>query len=205
MPALLTSASSLPQVSIAVPISRRAVSSSEQSPVSSTASPPAAVISSTTDWPTSPSSSLTTTRAPSRASSIASPRPMPRPAPVTIATLPSRRDMPATLCVEGAALPLDPARRRAVAERGVDGEHRRVRLVVLGRGDRGDQLGRAVQAVRLQQPGETAAAVRPPDAGDVVVGPAGGTVDPEHGEPGELAVDVGHQAALGVDDGRAPE
>ena len=66
--------------------------------VEAIASPPTALISSTTDCagPASlpePSrlapTSLTTTRAPSAASSMAMPRPMPRPAPVTIATLPA--------------------------------------------------------------------------------------------------------------------
>src|SRR5829696_176327 len=62
------------------------------------ASPPAALISSTTIWAavvalpvpsTEPPRSFTTTRAPRRASSSACERPRPPPAPVTIATLPS--------------------------------------------------------------------------------------------------------------------
>jgi len=40
---------------------------------------------------------VTTTEAPSLASSLATDLPMPRPAPVTIATRPSRRAMPAPL------------------------------------------------------------------------------------------------------------
>ncbi len=66
--------------------------------------PPASPISATTScagpesWPepsTAAPRSLTTTEAPSRASSVATDRPIPRPAPVTIATRPSSPAMPA--------------------------------------------------------------------------------------------------------------
>ena len=93
IPALLTSTSSRPKVSMAVLTSRWAPSQSETSSPLATASPPMVRISSTTSpagpvEPPVPSTSaprsLTTTLAPWRANSMAWPRPMPRPAPVTI-------------------------------------------------------------------------------------------------------------------------
>src|SRR4051794_9151204 len=98
IPALLTSTSRRPNASIARATIAPASSKSATLPPSTTASPPAATISSTTDWagersapspPTSPPRSLTTTFAPWPASNSACSRPMPRPAPVTRATRPS--------------------------------------------------------------------------------------------------------------------
>src|SRR5262245_15606656 len=82
----------------------RAPSRSATEPPLATASPPSALISATTSFAawlepplpsTAPPRSFTTTRAPRRASSSAWALPSPPPAPVTIATLPSKRmDMP---------------------------------------------------------------------------------------------------------------
>ena len=71
-----------------------------------TALPPASAISATTSWAgplsvpepsTATPRSLTTTDAPSLASSLATDAPMPRPAPVTIATRPSSRPIEPTV------------------------------------------------------------------------------------------------------------
>ena len=103
MPALFTSTSRPPKVSTAVLISRCAPCQSETSSPFDTASPPMALISSTTSWAgpvdapvpsISPPRSLTTTLAPCSASIKACSRPMPRPAPVTMHTRPSH--IPAT-------------------------------------------------------------------------------------------------------------
>ena len=103
MPATLTSTSSRPNCSIAPATRFSAASKSEMSAPLTTALPPASTISATTCW-AGPASlpdpsisaprSLTTTAAPSLASSVATDRPIPRPAPVTIATRPSSRAMP---------------------------------------------------------------------------------------------------------------
>src|SRR6516225_6632042 len=99
MPALLTNTSSPPKVSSAVSIRWRAPSQSDTSSALTTASAPIRRIVSTTslagpielpDPSTLDPRSLTTTRAPCRASSKACSRPRPRPAPVTIATRPSQ-------------------------------------------------------------------------------------------------------------------
>src|SRR6266704_2562558 len=69
-----------------------------------TASPPLALISLTTLSASAPlrtPMSLTTTRAPCAASRRACSRPMPPPAPVTIATLPSRRRGDSVVCMCG--------------------------------------------------------------------------------------------------------
>ena len=98
MPALLTRTSRPPKVSTAVAISRCAPSTSETSSPLATASPPMALISSTTspagpsDRPlpsTSAPRSLTTILAPWLANSMAWARPMPRPDPVMTTTRPS--------------------------------------------------------------------------------------------------------------------
>src|SRR5215212_725335 len=101
MPALFTNTSSPPNVSIAVWISPSACCQSATLTPLVTASPPAAVISSTTAWaalpppagePSSPTPmSLTTTRAPSAANASACARPMPPPEPVTMTTRPSSK------------------------------------------------------------------------------------------------------------------
>src|SRR5829696_2277924 len=124
-PALLTRPSSRPN--------------SDTSPSTSTPDPPAALISSTTTAPTAGSYSLTTTAAPCRAHSRASPRPIPRPAPVTITTLPSRSPMRANLplgspCGPGGARvdrPLAATLRRVAGY--VDSEVGRLRTVLLHR------------------------------------------------------------------------
>src|SRR4051794_18898425 len=104
MPALFTSTCRSPNSSSACWTSRRAPSNVEMSSWLATATPPAALISSTTDCAgrtsaplpsAEPPTSLTTTRAPSRASSNACARPSPRPAPVTIAVRPRRVPVPA--------------------------------------------------------------------------------------------------------------
>src|SRR5258708_18058490 len=99
-PALATRTSMRPQASMAVlTISATPASSVTEEPLAM-ASPPSALISSTTLWaasepPPEPSTetrrSLTTPRAPRRASSSACWRPRPPPEPVTMATLPSKR------------------------------------------------------------------------------------------------------------------
>src|SRR5688572_6490112 len=99
IPALFTSVSSPPNVSMAELMRRWAPSQSLTSSVLAMASPPAATMSSTTCCATgcisplpsaSRPTSFTTTLAPSAANSSASSRPMPRPAPVTITTRPSQ-------------------------------------------------------------------------------------------------------------------
>ena len=119
MPALLISTSSLPKWSMAWLMRRSAPSQLEMSSVLATASPPIAVISSTTCWagPASfpvpsiePPRSFTTTLAPWWASMSECSRPIPRPAPVTIATRPSQMPLmavrpfssPRRVSVEGA-------------------------------------------------------------------------------------------------------
>src|SRR6266536_1196712 len=89
-PALLTRTSKLPYPSSAAARRLAPVDHSLTSPALTTASPPVALISSATVWTLSPGRSLSTSRAPARASAIDSARPSPLPAPVTIATLPSR-------------------------------------------------------------------------------------------------------------------
>ena len=98
MPALLTTACRSPNVSTAVLIRRWAPSHDDTLSPLATASPPNALISSTTCWagdrsPPEPSTlpprSFTTTFAPWYARLRACSRPMPRPAPVTMAMRPS--------------------------------------------------------------------------------------------------------------------
>src|SRR4051794_31680398 len=98
MPALLISTSRRPKESMACRTSFSAPAQSEMSSVLATASPPMALISSTTCWagPASwpspsiePPRSFTTTFAPCSASISECSRPMPRPAPVTMQTRPS--------------------------------------------------------------------------------------------------------------------
>ncbi len=100
MPCAQTRMSSLPQRSSAVRTSPSATSISETSPMAATASPPAAVISSTTaltrlgSIPIRPSTSApvsaTMTLAPCSAKMRQIQEPMPPAPPVTIAVLPSR-------------------------------------------------------------------------------------------------------------------
>src|SRR5579872_2570315 len=99
-PALAIRMSIRPQASIACLTIRATPASSVTDEPLAIASPPSPLISSTTlaaasDEPPEPSTapprSLTTTLAPRRASSSACWRPSPPPAPVTIATLPSKR------------------------------------------------------------------------------------------------------------------
>src|ERR1700730_1322079 len=96
IPALFTTIARLPNSSMACWMMRSPPSAVATLSRLATATPPAARISSTTcsagfdsPAPGSPPTSLTTTRAPRRASSRAWLRPSPRPAPVTIATSPS--------------------------------------------------------------------------------------------------------------------
>src|SRR3954468_22322979 len=102
-PALLTSTSSRPNVSMAVATRPSAWPQSATSAPLATASPPMARIASTTSpagpvdppWPSlSAPRSLTTTLAPWRANSSAWARPIPRPEPVTMTTRPSQMPMP---------------------------------------------------------------------------------------------------------------
>src|SRR5262245_6523436 len=103
-PALLTTASSRPNVSTAVRTIASPPSGLATDSYDATATPPARSISSTT-WSATrrstpspcivPPRSFTTTDPPRRAISIAKRRPRPRPAPVTIATWPSKSIMPA--------------------------------------------------------------------------------------------------------------
>ena len=67
------------------------------------------------------------------------------------------------------------------------------------------RLGRAVQAVRLEQPREPTPPELAPSRGQVVLGPAAGPVHPQHGESGQLPVDVRHQAGVVVGERRVPE
>ena len=106
MPATLTRMSSRPNSSMAVWTRFSPAAKTEMSAPLATALPPASAISATTSCAgpescpepsTAAPRSLTTTEAPSLASSLATDLPMPRPAPVTIATRPSRRAMPAPL------------------------------------------------------------------------------------------------------------
>ncbi len=98
MPALLTTPSSLPKLSIAVLTILVAGIASATVSKFATAVPPRFLISSTTssagvaldpEPSAAPPGSLTTTLAPSAAQSSAISRPMPRPAPVTMMDLPS--------------------------------------------------------------------------------------------------------------------
>src|SRR5688572_18613959 len=102
MPALLTTTCRSPNASMAVSTIALAPSKDDTLSVLATASPPAATISSATDWAAltslplpsvPPPRSFTTTRAPSDAKSSACSRPIPRPAPVITAT---RSSSPAT-------------------------------------------------------------------------------------------------------------
>ncbi len=100
MPATLTRTSSRPNCSMAVLTRSPAAAWSEMSAPLATALPPAAPISAATsragpasrpEPSTAAPRSLTTTQAPSLASSFATDLPIPRPAPVTTATRPSSR------------------------------------------------------------------------------------------------------------------
>ena len=100
MPALATRMSIRPQASMACWTMLATPASSVTELPLAMASPPKALISATTasaaaeeppEPSTEPPRSLTTTLAPRRASSSACCRPRPPPAPVTIATLPSKR------------------------------------------------------------------------------------------------------------------
>lgn len=99
MPALLTRMSIWPQrFSVSATIACTA-SKSVTDAAKGNASPPAAMISSTTFCAGSAFMSLTTTFAPRRPRSRACSRPRPEPAPVTIATRPVRSIMPCSLNV----------------------------------------------------------------------------------------------------------
>src|SRR5438105_4670982 len=102
MPALLTKTCRSPKASMAALTSFCPPSQSATLSALAMASPPAALISSTTCWAgvrsspvpsIAPPRSLTTTFAPSWANSSACSRPMPRPAPVMMATRPSSAPM----------------------------------------------------------------------------------------------------------------
>ncbi len=152
IPALLTRMSSRPYCSSAWATRCSAAPKSETSSAFATASPPAAAISSTTDWagvvsapsPASePPRSLTTTRAPASASASACSRPIPRPAPVTIATFPSSDGMREDRTTHG-------LRRQPGTER--DLRLRRVSVADLAGGVGGARGGDArARAVRLHR------------------------------------------------------
>src|SRR3954453_22098246 len=118
IPALLTSTSRRPKLSMARWTIAPAASKSDTSPPSTTASPPAATISSTTSCAgeasapspvTSAPRSLTTTLAPCRASDSACSRPIPRPAPVISATRSSRSSAIGRRLADRPARPRPPA------------------------------------------------------------------------------------------------
>ena len=90
-PALLTRTSSLPNALRVASITPAHPASAPTSWASASAMPPAAVMSSTTSAAGASAMSVSTTRAPSRASARALAAPIPEPAPVTIATLPATR------------------------------------------------------------------------------------------------------------------
>ena len=117
IPALLTTTWRSPNVETAWSTIALAPSNELTLSVLATAWPPAAVISSTTDWAaemsapepsTAPPRSLTTTLAPSEANRRACSRPMPRPAPVITATLSCNMVQPSSRTRR------EPAARRAV-------------------------------------------------------------------------------------------
>ena len=119
IPALLTTTWRSPKVETAWSTSALAPAKELTLSVLATAWPPAAVISSTTDWAaetsapepsTAPPRSLTTTLAPSEANRSACSRPMPRPAPVMIATLPCNMVQPSS---RFSSVTRPPARRRS--------------------------------------------------------------------------------------------
>src|SRR3546814_3185542 len=120
-------------------------------PTQATASPPNSVIGRTTSAAGSASRSLTTMRAPSRASLSASARPMPRPEPEIRATLPANLVILFSLSVDlddGFAVD----RRRA----GVgDGAHREARAAALAIVEYfGDLAGRSHGGIKRRDRGE---------------------------------------------------
>src|SRR4051794_16022687 len=128
MPALLTRMSRSPKCSMALLIKRWAPSQSATLSPLTIASPPIASISATTccagvasvPVPSlAPPTSLTTTRAPSRANKSACSRPIPRPAPVMIATRPSS-DPIASLLVDERTLVSDSEASEFLGQRDVD-------------------------------------------------------------------------------------
>ncbi|MNE35251.1 hypothetical protein D3C80_1290020 [compost metagenome] len=126
MAALLTSTSRRPKVARVVSITRFQSASLAMSWRMNRASPP---ISAAARWPASSLRSVSTTLAPSRASSLASSRPMPLAAPVTMHTLPSTRFI--------VVLPLLDQRGSSAQSTGFDccngreGQHRLGRLIPL--------------------------------------------------------------------------
>src|SRR5579875_3743116 len=136
MPALFTQTSSPPNVSTAVWISSAACFQSATLDPLATASPPSAVISSTTlcaalpplaGEPSRPTPmSLTTTRAPSAAKASACARPIPPPAPVTMTTRPSAIPIPVSPL-------LDRARRGQIVRRLAAPVHLQRRAADVGR------------------------------------------------------------------------
>src|SRR5207247_944908 len=184
MPALFTRMSIAPNSLTAVSTMRSAAAKSATLSALATARPPRARIASTTSSATrreaprpstSAPRSLTTTAAPSAASSSAMARPMPRPAPVTTAALPSSRFAMAQASFGGAGLtrpsrtvsgarrsrsPHLPVDRQARAGDGADGVHGDAVLPEVARRHLGEpadrRLGRAV--VRLPRVAEQARA-----------------------------------------------
>src|SRR5690606_39269839 len=139
IPALFTSTSRPPKVSMAVSIRRFAPSQSDTSSVLATASPPSARTSSTTEaagprsaepLPSRPAPrSLTTTFAPCLANSRAYSRPRPRPAPVITTTCPSHSLLIRPSLVEFFCMDLFPSTRpvagKSLHERSVTLDFRR--------------------------------------------------------------------------------
>src|SRR6185369_16353631 len=157
MPALFTRTSSPPYVSTAAWIRPSACCQSATFAPLVTASPPAAVISSTTPCaalpppagdPSRPTPmSLTTTRAPSAANASACARPMPPPAPVTMTTRPSSKP------ISGVSL-IDCVRCGQVVRRFAAAVYLEACTTDVGRGVRREKRCGPTDTGRLGQPAE---------------------------------------------------
>src|SRR5580658_4884300 len=164
-PALATRMSTRPQVSIACLIMLATPASSVTDEPLAIASPPAALLASTTlpaasDEPPEPSTepprSLTTTLAPRLASSSACWRPSPPPAPVTIATLPSKRM---------SAMRLAPTETAALCADAADASTGRLPPLPWGGWSRSDRVGvsdaSAAQGIHQRSPPDRFAVTLP--------------------------------------------
>src|SRR5258708_737564 len=175
-PALFTSTSRRPKVSIAVCTSARAPSQSAMSSVFAIASPPSARISSTTCCAgpvlaplPSPATrgSFTTAGAPSCAKPSACSRPMPRPAPVTMTMRPSQMPLTGSYPTGGQFAATMP---QATSASGASGRRQNGE----GRRRRGNRVGLYVGARPRTWPAEEEAlrevAVEPLEASSLLLG-----------------------------------